>query len=220
MNHNIVSDPNNQEWLSVKEAAVLWGCSRSNMNKIILNNIDTYSSGIVIVSGKGRSGRQYRVNKQTLLIMRNVLNIGKGLTNSQLISGKKQIAEMAITGETNFITVITQLNKAVEQLTQDVKELKSEKQKHELSLELLPAPTREVPEMSTRAALNKHIRDAARRQNRAYNLVFNELYLQFYYRFRINLVGRATKTGMSIIEYAEQYDHIEDLYALARKIYT
>jgi hypothetical protein len=88
-----------------------------------------------------------------------------------------------------------------------------------LSESLLPEPKKDVPDMNTRAAINKFIREQAVKQNRYINILWSELYSQFYSRYGINITMRAKKKEMTVIEYAEEYDHLDDLYALARKIY-
>lgn len=217
-NHNMENLPTEkgQIWLSTKEAADIWNITTRAMNKLIAAHRESLASGIY---GGGSQGKKTYITKEALFSLRNIVNV-KSKKDLGVLSGKKQIADkVMITERPDYVEAISKLAGIVESLTKEVNALKSSKQSLELGLELLPAPKSTPPDISLRAALNKFVRDTAQRTNRFYNVVFNELYSQFYYTFGINLVSRARKNSMSVIEYAEKYNHIQDLYDLARKIY-
>jgi len=209
--HSISLPENNQEWLSQTEMAKLLNIAQSTLSMFLSSNPDL----------KERFSKPY--GKRVLLskefmpyyIARKGLhNTSNQIHEDNLKNAKDKMIDMA--RDNNALSVVMS---RLDMLEKAFTKLQLNKQANELSLELLPEPTKEVPEMNLRAALNKYVRDKARQQNRNYNIVFNELYSQFYYRYGINITARAKKKNMSMIEYAEEYNHLEDLYALARKLY-
>lgn len=220
-NHNMTTNnlpkTQGQIWLTTKEAAEIWKTSVRAINKLITTHKDLFTEDEI--QGGGSQGKKTYITKMALMKLRNLANI-KSKKNTEGYLAKKQLPEKLITKNPEYIEAISKLAQVVQTLEKEVRELKAGKQSQDLSLELLPAPKTTPPDMNLRAALNKFVRDTAKNTNRFYNVVFNELYSQFYYTFSINLVSRAKKNGMSVIEYAEKYGHIQDLYDLARKIYS
>lgn len=210
---SITEQNNNQEWHNSKKVAAYLEVTPQRANALMVHYADLLGKDIKF------EGRRKYLNQNGLVrlaFQKN--NTGKKTDRTVTVqTAKDKVLEQAKNQD------VSKLIELVYKLSQDVNELKQQKQfsqqSHELALELLPASTKEVPEMNLRSALNKYIRDKAKEQNRYYNIVFNELYSQFYYRYNVNIVMRAKKKSMSMIEYAEEYGHLEDLYALARKLY-
>ena len=75
-----------------------------------------------------------------------------------------------------------------------------------------------IPEMSTRAKLNKIIRSYANKEDISVGEAWGDLYQEFYYRKHINLRKRAEKCNMSKIDYAEENGWLEDLKTIAEKL--
>lgn len=219
-NHNMTNNlPTNkgQIWLSLKEAAEMWGIKTNSLTKTIVAHRHNFTENEI--RGGGAQGKRTYITKEALLKLRNLANI-KSRSDTVSHLGKLKVADKAITKHPEYLEAMAKLASVVENLTKKVNALEASKQSQDLSLELLPAPKTTPPDISIRAALNKFVRDTARNTNRFYNIVFNELYSQFYYTFGINIVSRAKKNDMPVIEYAEKYGHIQDLYDLARKIYS
>ncbi len=212
---NSITAQSNNQYLWIRDFAEKAGVTRSAISHWLSLNSDLKEAYTI-----RKNGRLY-VHVDLIpryAARKSMSGVQRGEMISQLAIAKEGLVNKAINN-----AEVNKLAELVYKLSQDVNELKQQKrlskQASELSLELLPEPTREVPEMSIRSSLNKFVRDTARKQNRNYQIVYNELYGQFYYRYGVNITTRAKKKNMSMIEYAEEYNHLEDLYALARKIY-
>ncbi len=76
-----------------------------------------------------------------------------------------------------------------------------------------------IPEMSDRNNLNMIIRDYTAKYKTEYQMAWNILYKQAYYRLGINFSERANNEGLSKIEYAEQHNLIGQLLSLAIELF-
>lgn len=74
----------------------------------------------------------------------------------------------------------------------------------------LPAP----PDLSPRDQLRRAV-NAMGQKNGKYAEAWTELYGQFFYRYGINLRVKAKNRNLSVLDYAEQEGHIEELLGLA-----
>jgi hypothetical protein len=232
---HITTTGGNQEWLTIKDAATFWGVGANT----VVKHLARYREYLVGETKGGGSGRRIHITKQGLIKLRNLVGTTPVMTGESHVDKpwgndvklwKANVVNKSIELEKENIVLKSELTKIVNEvlpvlrsLQEQVKTLTfqkdQQKQLGELSNEFLPAPTKEVPEMNIRAALNKFIREQAAKQNRYINILWSELYSQFYSRYGINITMRAKKKEMTVIEYAEEYDHLDDLYALARKIY-
>jgi len=78
----------------------------------------------------------------------------------------------------------------------------------------------DVPEKSTRSMLNQLIRAAAQRDDRGYRELYRELYKEYLYTYSKNIRQSADNRGISVLDYAEQTGEIDNLFALAVKLYA
>jgi hypothetical protein len=88
-------------------------------------------------------------------------------------------------------------------------------------LKELPAATVEVEPLTTRFALGRLLRGYAIANNIPHKDCWNQLYLEHRDRTHIDLKARARnhKPKMSGCEYAEKYEYIEQLYAIAQELF-
>jgi hypothetical protein len=89
------------------------------------------------------------------------------------------------------------------------------------ALEDLPAPTVEARPLVLRKQIVALVQDVGFKAGggEAYHDRWAHLYAQFEHRYSIDLKTRAKNKGMKPLDYAEQYGHLDDLYALAVSIW-
>jgi transcriptional regulator with XRE-family HTH domain len=89
------------------------------------------------------------------------------------------------------------------------------------SLEALPAPTEEARPLSPRKALVALVQDVGFKAGGglAYHDRWAHLYAQYEHRYSIDLKTRAKNAGIAPLDWAEQHDHLDALYALAVSIW-
>lgn len=99
--------------------------------------------------------------------------------------------------------------------TNKIKELKAELDyKNQIVIERAES----VPAETMRLALNRVIRDYAKKQEIFHPLVWGKLYEEFKYRFHIDLKARAKK-GKTKIQIAEELGQLENLYNLSLDLF-
>ena len=89
------------------------------------------------------------------------------------------------------------------------------------SLEALPAPTEEARPLSPRKALVALVQDVGFKAGGglAYHDRWAHLYAQYEHRYSIDLKTRAKNAGIAPLDWAEQHNHLDALYALAVSIW-
>ena len=75
------------------------------------------------------------------------------------------------------------------------------------------------PEIKPKAAINKLVRDFATRVEMPYNVAWNKLYTEFNYHYNVNVKVCASNRNMPIIDYIETEGMIDQLHAVAIKIF-
>lgn len=75
------------------------------------------------------------------------------------------------------------------------------------------------PNIKPRDAINKLVRDYATRFDYQYNTVWNKLYTEFNYHYNVNVKTCASNRSMPIIDYIETEGMIDQLHAVAIKIF-
>lgn len=75
------------------------------------------------------------------------------------------------------------------------------------------------PDIKPRDAINKLVRDYATRFDYQYNTVWNKLYTEFNYHYNVNVKTCASNRSMPIIDYIETEGMIDQLHAVAIKIF-
>lgn len=75
------------------------------------------------------------------------------------------------------------------------------------------------PDIKPRDAINKLVRDYATRFDYQYNTVWNKLYTEFNYHYNVNVKTCASNRSMTIIDYIETEGMIDQLHAVAIKIF-
>lgn len=84
------------------------------------------------------------------------------------------------------------------------------------SIENISLPTVEVKNLSSRAKLNRLVRDYAVANSVPFRDVWNKLYAEFRDRYHIDLVTRSKNNGkLKPLDICEQLQMIEELYAVA-----
>lgn len=89
----------------------------------------------------------------------------------------------------------------------------------EIALKELPPATKPVPVKTSRANLNKLIREYCHRTSIKHNDAWRELYREFKYRYHIDLAIRAANGKSAPLDVAESLDAVDDLYALACEMF-
>lgn len=89
------------------------------------------------------------------------------------------------------------------------------------SLEALPVPTEEARPLSPRKALVALVQDVGFKAGGglAYHDRWAHLYAQYEHRYSIDLKTRAKNAGIAPLDWAEQHNHLDALYALAVSIW-
>jgi phage anti-repressor protein len=136
--------------------------------------------------------------------------------------------------EKRYISSSKQVPMTLEDLiimqAQSVKELKAQVNEIALSVERLQqAQSRKtelievlpvVNEKTIRASINQVVRGWASRNNIDYSNAFNQLYLEFYYRYSIDLKTRSKNRGTTSLDVAEKNGSLKELLSLAVNLFA
>lgn len=96
----------------------------------------------------------------------------------------------------------------------DVDVIIKDRKENERQLSLLPESDLEYSK-TTRSLLNQRVRTYAKKTGVRYHEIWIKLYTEFYYVYHVNLKLRADRNNMSILDYVESIDMMEELYSLA-----
>jgi len=96
-------------------------------------------------------------------------------------------------------------------LSQRVSNIESKIQERQ---ELLPAP-----EIKSRDGINKIVKEYAYKTDTPYHTIWNNLYKEFNYRYNCNINVSARNRNMTVIDYIDTEGMIDQLYAVALKLY-
>jgi phage anti-repressor protein len=88
-----------------------------------------------------------------------------------------------------------------------------------VELKALPTPMVQANEKTTRMLVNEVIRNIAFRDGTDPQNLWRHLYKEFSIRYHINLRLRALNSDMVQLDWIEQNDHLDNLYALAKIIF-
>lgn len=87
------------------------------------------------------------------------------------------------------------------------------------TLAAMPEPLVDPADLSTRAKVNRIVRDHCYKTNMRHSDAFDWLYREFRDRYGLDLVVRAKNRGLRPIEVAELEGQLENLYAVAYTIF-
>lgn len=82
----------------------------------------------------------------------------------------------------------------------------------------LPEPTKQAPKRTVRSLVVECVTLHAKSNGIPHNIVWSKLYKEYSIRTKINLSIRAKASKLSVLEYVEQNEDIEILYAIAKEI--
>lgn len=113
-------------------------------------------------------------------------------------------------------------SKELEDLKQFREEMTLLQKEAEDDLKSLPSSSKNAKEVTTRFYLNRLVRDYCTANRASYQIAWRVLNMEFRDRYHIDLKarGRNHKPKLSSPEYAEKYNYIEDLYAVADEIFN
>jgi DNA polymerase III gamma/tau subunit len=232
-----------EAWITQKQMAELFGVGRPTVSEHILSivadkevesvrrnfrqtasdgksyKIQHYSSEMVQAVGyrvKSTRGVEYR--QWVTRVVRGEVEVPKlqsakpasaiDLFEAQLKAFREQEAKLL-----SIETTVTRLD-------QEWSEFKARGEEARAEMRKLPAPTVEVNEKTTRAAINQLIRAAAHARGVSEQDAFRKVYTEFKYRYHIDVDARrdnALKSGqkLSKLDIVEDLGMLNELYALA-----
>ncbi|MBP0006247.1 MAG: hypothetical protein J7642_21435 [Cyanobacteria bacterium SBC] len=82
----------------------------------------------------------------------------------------------------------------------------------------VPRSDTPAPQVTTRAKINRLVRDFAQREGLDYRQVWRRLYTEAYYRLHVNFRQRAKKRGGTALDAVEAAGMLDELYAIASEV--
>lgn len=113
---------------------------------------------------------------------------------------------------------LAQTRADVQDLRSAVDAIEARHQEAEQHLLALPAPTKQAPELTLRAQLNRLVRDFCHAENCDHNFAYNCLYREFRDRSGTDIKARA-KGKLKPLDVAERLQMMDDLYAVAYELF-
>ena len=183
-----------------------------------LENIQYYAGFYKIVDGFFHVTNSWGEDKTTYFDEKEVTAIKLRIQeNSSLFTSydRKKLSDMPKT-ELEEKLIIRQ---AIEILNRDIFDLQNENtvlKKENLKMKALI----EVPPKTLRAKINQMIRSYVRKTEQNFWVVWQHLYNEFFYCYKINLIARAQHRDIAPLDYCEKNPKIMvQLYQLAKKLF-
>jgi hypothetical protein len=222
--NSIVSNIENQEWLTSKEMAARLNVATSTLSNWLTANTDLKE----FFSQK--KGRTLWLNKDLIphYVSRKGLrdlNIPKA---ESLKNAKMKMVEMASDNHLAMQELMSDpiIKLRLQQIESEKRLRKLEEEQAELikvrddakaALLSLPPATVEVTEPSNRANLVRLVREYERATNLDYSYGWGPIYKYMYDTFSVNVKKRAEKSNKSKLDIIEESGHLDSVYAWAKK---
>jgi len=117
------------------------------------------------------------------------------------------------------VKALVEQRKELDALRDDLSGIKMRNKNADLELMSLPHPVDDGRERTSRANLVDFIRKVSWRDAQAHINLWRNLYKEYKLRYGVDLKSEAKKHNMNKTQYAEAFGHMDNLYALAVKLY-
>ena len=199
-----------QEFMNVKQIAELIGCSGETVKRkirefypsAITNGKETlltpFEALTIVGELKAEVKRQIRPTQPT--------------QNVQVVSQAEMFLKQA--------EINVQYEKKMIEMENRLTEVEKQNEKKKEIVKLLP----EVKPTTMRKDLNRIIRSMG--EKIGYQVAWKNLYTEYYYRYEINITTRCkhynqkNNSKLNVLDYAEQFEHLEHLLSLAIELFT
>ena len=116
--------------------------------------------------------------------------------------------------------LITQHTSDIQELKQQLNELRRDRQASLKRLSELPPPSVEVPDLSLRVLIGRTVREYAKANGlTTYENLWNKLYMEFRDIYHVDLKVIAGDRGVHVLDLAEEREYLPQMYALAVKLF-
>jgi anti-repressor protein len=153
---------------------------------------------------KGRQARQYFIEVEKMYQAGRVLS-SKSITVTGALLESVQILDQQAKTLVDHEKRLTGIEKIHETARQELK--------------ALPGATVDVPEKTTRMSINQAIRSISYRDATDPQNLWRHLYKEYSIRYHINLRIRAQNEGISMLDWIETNNKMDELYALLLSLY-
>lgn len=183
------------------EPSVVVGANSMAREFTVINESGLYNA---VLGSKKENAKRFKkwVTSEVLPSIRKTGSYSKQLTTAEMLL--KQ-AELMVEHERKLKDVDNRLKKL-----EDI-----ESKKSDISI-LLPV----AKEKTTRSSINQVVRSYADRNKKSYKDVWDNLYIEFNYRYNMNIHIQSKNRGLTKIEMIEKLDKLDELLSLAVYLYS
>jgi|TARA_R100001530_G_scaffold10633_1_gene10475 hypothetical protein len=225
-----------EQYFTLDNASKKFGINISSFRKLLKNYSDIKDAHVKKLRLEGDKKKKMYISKKGMVLLANAKSdernkTSKSALNASLKVNKMEIAEKAIAYDKlmnpsnkellpaqallQSVQLMVQMEGKVQDLSNQVRELKQGSEEAQQKLFALPESDVEPKEISIRSRIRQRVNKYARAQKVSYSDIWHRLYSELYYRYNVNVTVKAKNRGIMALDIVEEEGMMNDLWSIS-----